>query len=101
MYIKTPHAANDRSKLAGMLKALRRGEALPPVLMHGEQAYSGSHRIEAWTRMGIEIDYVEISDDDYRAIMIESNLDPVYDVVYDFEPFLNNAQYLGLAGKAK
>jgi len=101
MHIEPPHQAHERDKLAGMLRALRAGETLPPVLVHAGQAYSGSHRIEAWSRLEMEVDYVEISDEDYDAIMIESNLDTVNDCVYDFEMFLGNAQYLGLAGEAK
>ena len=101
MTIQPPHNINDRVKLADMIKLLRRGESLPPVLVHGEQAYSGSHRISAWTALRMDIEYVEITDADYEAIMNEMNLDPMYDSVYDFEVFLDTAIELGFAGNAK
>lgn len=96
-----PHPAWDIGKLNAMIKTLESGGALPPILVCGEQAYSGSHRIAAWDHCEIEYDIVEISDDDYIKIMVSQNLDPVYDSVYDFEPFLEEAVWLGLAVGAK
>lgn len=43
-----PHAVTDRNKLAKMIKTLRRGEELPPILTDGEECYEGSHRLAAY-----------------------------------------------------
>lgn len=100
-HFTAPHEVRERSKLAGMIRALRRGESLPPVLVCGEQAYSGSHRIAAWEKMGIEADYIEMTDDEYREVMEALDLDPMYDSIDNYEDFLTKAQELGLAGDAK
>jgi len=100
-YINPPHRAFDINKLKGMIKTLKSGKDLPPVLIQGDQAYSGSHRLSAWKEMGMEPNYKEITDKDYIKIMKSMNLDPVYDTVNDFEPFLEKAMSLGLAKGAK
>jgi len=99
--IYPPHEVTDTDKLNSMINTLKKGGSLPPVLVCGVQAYSGSHRIAAWQQCEMDIEYVEISDEEYKQIMISMNLDPVYDDVYDFEPFLEEAQWLGFAGDAK
>lgn len=101
MFIEPPHHPWERTKTASMMRSIRSGKNLPPILVHGEQAYSGSHRIDAWLRMDMDIDYVEITDSEYKLIMEHLNMDPVYDSVYDFEPFLDAAIALGFAGEAK
>jgi len=76
-----PHGPNNDAKLAAMMETLRRGEHLPPIVVCGEQAFCGSHRIEAyrrawrlrdslgeaWELVPDDIQAVELSDDDYRA----------------------------------
>ncbi|WP_455387504.1 hypothetical protein [Petrachloros mirabilis] len=76
-----PHKAQDETKLAEMIGALQRGENLPPIVVCGEQAFCGSHRIEAynrayrlresldeaWELVPQEIPVVELSDEDYRS----------------------------------
>jgi len=101
LYIEPPHRAYDCNKVASMIKTIRAGGNLPPILVHGEQAYSGSHRIDAWQRLKIEIDYVLLDDNEYKKIMEYLNLDPVYDTISDFEPFLDAAIELGFAGDTK
>jgi len=101
MFIEPPHQAHERSKTASMIRTIRNGGTLPPILVHGEQAYSGSHRIDAWQRLDMEIEFVEIDDNEYESIMHHLNLDPVYDTICDFEPFLDAAQELGFAGDAR
>jgi len=100
-YIESPHHAWDTEKLESMIKTLREGGNLPPILVHENQAYSGSHRLEAWSREDIDPDYIEIDDEAFKKIMTSMNLDPVYDTVTDFEPFLEESVLLGLAPGAK
>jgi len=99
--IEPPHQPRDRAKLASMVKSLRANKMLPAILVYGEQAYSGSHRLAAWSMMDIEPDYVEINDDEYTKIMGSVNMDPIYDSVYDYDQFLQGAKSLGLAGGAQ
>lgn len=101
MRIQPPHLPTDEKKLAEMVYILETGGSLPPVLVNGEQAYSGSHRIAAWEAMEMDVEFVELDDDGYVAVMTELGLDPMYDTVYDFEPFLDAADELGLAGDAQ
>lgn len=96
-----PHEVRERNKLAGMIRSLRKGESLPPVLVCGEIALSGSHRLVAWEKMGMKPDYVEISDSEYCEIMVELGYDPIYDSINDYEDFLNMAIHLDFAGGAK
>lgn len=99
--IYPPHSIQDWDKFEAMVAVLESGGTLPPVLVNGVQAYSGSHRIAAWQQCEMDIDYIEISDEEYKQIMESMNLDPVYDVVYDFEIFLEQAVSLGFADVAK
>ena len=101
MYYQPPHEVRERNKLAGMIRALRRGESLPPVLVCGDRAYSGSHRLAAWEITGMEADVVEMSDEEYCEVMTALDLDPMYDEAEDFEEFLNVAQALGFGVGAK
>ncbi len=96
-----PHNVTDQKKLSEMISILEGGGELPPVLTNGEQAYSGSHRIAAWDALEMDHNAVELDDDEYVAVMENINLDPVYDTVCDFEPFLASAVELGFAGAAR
>ncbi len=107
MYINPPHQAFDRTRLASMVNALRTGGSLPAILVDEEgQAYSGSHRIEAVAIANqyekfecLEIGVVIITMEERTQILESMNLDSD-DEVYDFEPFLEEAKFLGLAGDA-
>ena len=101
MYYQPPHEVRDQNKLDAMVEILKNGGELPPVLVCGDRAYSGSHRLAAWEMMGMEADVVEMSDDEYCEVMTALDLDPMYDEAEDFEEFLNVAQSLGLAVGAK
>ncbi len=96
-----PHEIRERSKLAGMIRVLRRGEDLPPILVCGEIALSGSHRLVAWCKMNIYPEYVEITNDEYCQVMDHLGYDPMYNSINDYEEFLNAARYLGFAGDAQ
>jgi len=43
-----PHDVTDSAKLASMIETIRTGGELPPVVVCGDMAFSGSHRIEAY-----------------------------------------------------
>jgi len=101
MYIEPPHTAWDKEKLQSMINVLKSGKSLPPILVSENQAYSGSHRIEAWLHMDMEIDYVEITHDQCKQVFESMNLDMETDVICDFEPFLEEAIYLGFAENAR
>ena len=71
MYYKPPHQMEDRSKVARMIKSIRSGDDLSPIVVNSAYAITGSHRIEAWNRLDMEHDAVEMSDLDYlRACFI-------------------------------
>ncbi len=107
MYINPPHQAFDRSLLASMLNTLRTGGSLPAILVDEEgQAYSGSHRIEAMLRAqqyeqhsALELDVVIITMEQRGQIMESMNRE-ASEEVYDFEPFLEEAKFLGMADTA-
>jgi hypothetical protein len=101
MYYQPPHEVRDQDKLDAMIEILKNGGELPPVLVCGDRAYSGSHRLAAWANMGMEADAVEMSDEEYCEVMTELDLDPMYDDVTYFEEFLDVARELGFAGKAE
>ncbi len=96
MIYTAPHNVTDQGKLESMINHLSNGGELPPIVVCGDQAYSGSHRLAAWAHMGIEADVIELDDDDYCLIMANLDLDPSTDDVYDFDIFVNAAQDLGL-----
>jgi hypothetical protein len=80
-----PHDAQDEAKLAALMAVLQRGEDLPPIVVHGITAFTGSHRHEAylrawaladnldeaWENVPAEIPVVEMSDEDYAAMCEE------------------------------
>jgi hypothetical protein len=81
---QAPHQVRDKAKLAEMIKTLKNGGTLPPVVVCGEIAYTGSHRLAAWAACGIDADAVEIEDADYVAAMELLDLDPMYDDPRDY-----------------
>lgn len=76
---EAPHEVRDRAKLAAMIEVLKTGGSLPPVVVCGETAYTGSHRLAAWAACDMDAEAVEIEDDDYVAAMKLLGLDPMYD----------------------
>lgn len=84
-YYETPHEITDRSKAAGMIKTLRSGNTVPPIVVIGNQAITGSHRVYAANKTEIEIETVEVSDIDYlRACYVID-----HDTHHDY-PDINN-----------
>ena len=101
MYYQPPHEVRDQVKLNAMVEILKNSGELPPVLVCGDRAYSGSHRLVAWEMMGMEADVVEMSDEEYCEVMTALDLDPMYDEATDLEEFLIAAQALGFGIGAK
>lgn len=101
MYYQPPHEVRDQEKLNALVEILKNGGELPPVLVCGDRAYSGSHRLAAWELMDVEPSVVEMDDAEYCEVMEALDLDPMYDEATDLEEFLNVAHQLGFAGNAK
>ena len=66
MTYTAPHIATDRSKLAGLIRAFRRGDSINPVVVCDGHAITGSHRVEAAERAKASLPVVEVSGLDYR-----------------------------------
>ena len=74
-----PHEVRDTEKLQSMIDALEAGQELPPIVVTGDFAITGSHRIEAWYQAGQRPRVVEISDAEYAEAMEYLDLDPIWD----------------------
>ncbi len=98
--INPPHEVNDKSKLESMISFLKSGNKLPAILAHNGQAYSGSHRIEAYKILDLEIEIIEMTDDEFYEVCNELSIDPIYDEITDFEYFFDEAKSLGFAGES-
>ena len=87
---QAPHEADNKEKLNSMIKSLENGNELPAIIVIGEIALNGSHRLSAWSAMEIEPSVVEISSDDYTATCESLFGDVVtIDEIYDFDEFCN------------
>lgn len=87
IHYNPPHETRDQSKLGSMIAAIESGKSLPPIVVMGYDAFTGSHRIAAWEACNVAADVVEITDDDYIAAMTEMGLDWECDSVYDYNEF--------------
>lgn len=96
MNYQAPHDVRDINKLESMIKALESGEELPPVLVCGEIAYSGSHRLAAWDAMEIKPEVIELDDGDIAAAMEYVGLDPMYDDIQRFDEIEDAMKELGI-----
>jgi len=45
-----PHESRDEEKVASLVEAMRTGQSIPPIVVNGDTAICGSHRIEAAVR---------------------------------------------------
>lgn len=86
-YYNPPHAVMDETKLQSMIATLNSGGTLPPVIVLGEYAFTGSHRLAAWDRCDMQPEVVEVSETDYIAAMEYAGLDPMCDEIYDHNEF--------------
>jgi hypothetical protein len=82
-----PHETMDQEKLQKMIKHLESGGELPPVVVAGEYAFTGSHRLRAWEACEEEPNTIEISNQDYRAAMDLLDLDWRYDEPNELNEF--------------
>jgi len=82
-----PHKVTDPEKLQNMIDTLKSVGKLPAVVVFGDQAFSGSHRIAAWDACDLPHDAVEISDEDYIAALDRMGLDWERDDVKDYTDF--------------
>ena len=87
MDYQPPHYYTDPAKLAAMVAVLNAGLDLPPILVCGEIAYSGSHRLAAYDAVGRQIPTREITEEQVAAAMLACGLDPGYDTISDYEEF--------------
>jgi len=78
-YYNPPHQVRDQEMLDAMIQTLESGGDLPPVVVLGDDALTGSHRLAAWEACQMEAEVVEIEDEDYVAAMEHLGLDPIYD----------------------
>ena len=90
-----PHDVIDPEKVVDMVRALRRGDPLPPIIVQGCRAFSGTHRLAAWAAVGAAPSVIEIDEDEYDYACLYLGLDPVYDEVTDFEPFVEALRTTG------
>ena len=90
------HDVTDSKKLQRLIDALERGERLPPVVVQGEIALTGVHRLAAYKALNMAPDVVEVSDDEYRAALIELGLDEdaTVDEIWDLDLFLETLHSL-------
>lgn len=67
-----PHEVKDKAKLQSMITSLKNGDQLPPVVVYGNDAYTGSHRMAAWDACEMDAQIVELTDEEFilaRAVM--------------------------------
>lgn len=95
IYFNPPHEVRDEAKLQSMIATLQNGGKLPPVVVCGDDAFTGSHRLAAWEACEITPDFLEISERDYiLAVALmngvnDLNLDDPDDVEF-FHNHLNS-----------
>ena len=65
MYYQPPHEVKDTSKFESMVSSINSGKQLPAVVVIGEFALTGSHRLAAWKACGVNPDVVEITNKEY------------------------------------
>lgn len=87
---QAPHEPRDQEKLKRMMGILKSGKSLPPIIVCGEIAFSGSHRLAAYEAMGYEMSQVpviSISENDIESAMRHIGLDPMYDAIDNYNEF--------------
>ena len=78
-FFNPPHEVRDNEKFANMVKAIEQGQDLPPIVVLGDEALTGSHRLAAWKYCEEEPETIEIEDEDYCKAMEYLGLDPMFD----------------------
>ena len=62
-----PHRITDVVKFNSMIETLENGRSLPPIIVCGDIAFSGTHRLAAWKAKGMQPDVIEITDEDVTS----------------------------------
>ena len=83
---EAPHEVRDEALLESMIQTLRNGGELPAIVVTGDTALTGSHRIAAWAECDIDAVAVECPDELYVAALESLGLD-IYDSVNDYNEF--------------
>jgi len=96
---QAPHEVRDNKKLENMIESLKAGKSLPAVIVCGEVAFSGSHRLAAYDALDLEADVFEIEDEDIQAAMEHMGLDPMYDQINRFDDFVDSLYALNIISK--
>lgn len=78
-----PHEIRDREKLEKMIEHLRNGNELPPIVANGEIAFSGSHRLAAYSVCNMDPQVVEINDEEFVTAMGFLGLDQYDEYEYN------------------
>lgn len=86
-HYEAPHEVRDAAKLQSMIDTLNAGGQLPPVVVCGSRAFTGSHRLEAWDVCGVQAETIEISGEDYKAALAKMGMDWETDEVRDYTDF--------------
>ncbi len=74
----SPHEVRDEAKLKSMIKALRAGGELPPIIVCGGDAFTGSHRMAAWDACEMDASVVELTEKEFmQARTISQGYDPL------------------------
>lgn len=95
-----PHEVKDTDKFNAMVEAIRTGQQLPSVVVLGYDAYTGSHRLaaysearrraenleEGWEDADTETPIIEIEDEEYIAACERIFIEPG-DEIYDYNEF--------------
>lgn len=79
-----PHEVTDFSKFESMTQTLKDGGNLPAVVVAGENALTGSHRLAAWIACDLDAEYISITDAEFNSAASHIGIDPMYDVVEDY-----------------
>lgn len=72
-YFNPPHEIKDKAKLQSMIDTLEKGGQLPPVVVYGNDALTGSHRIAAWVAVDQDAQVVELTDKEFILATALSN----------------------------
>lgn len=96
-FFNPPHEAEDQKKVEALVEAFRCGKEVTPVVVYGDDAYTGSHRIAAhaiavenWESGNwdfetyTDLPVVEIDDEEFAAAYDE------YDINITLENLLDN-----------
>ena len=70
------HEVREPAKVRAMVRSLEAGEELPPIIVMGDKALSGVHRLAAWKIAEETPDVIEIDDADYVAAMESKGYEP-------------------------